>query len=834
MPVRSRTYAVAFALLLLPFATTLLQAQLFHGGGMYNVGVEPQRVVAADFNHDGKLDLATVDFTSEDVSILLGDGNGRFQPPKQFATNLDPSALVVGDFNRDGNLDLAVTEYGFNISFQLEGELAIFFGNGDGTFRPGPVYPLTQPYDITVADFNGDGFLDLAVADNGANLVRVFMGNGDGTFAPPVNRYGPAAERVLAVDLNGDGHPDLAVLAYCAAQLKTCPHGAVEVFLNDGRGSFGAPRFFRVAVGPDGVAAADLNHDGKMDLVVANNNFESPSVISVLLGRGDGTFEPAVNYNAGAGPAGVAIADLNGDGNLDVVVANVGDSTLSVFFGLGNGKFQPAQSVAFKKNTVPISVVAARFQPHRLPDLAVALDFANRLAILLNPTPPPNPNADEWTWKSGANTVNQSGNYGTLGIAAASNVPGARVSASSWADPFGDLWLFGGFGVDSTNAAQQGDLNDLWEYSRGKWTWMGGSNVKEQPGTYGTQGQSSLINVPGARFEAASWTDPLGNFWLFGGLGIDSTGTRGQLNDLWMYNGSWTWMSGANVGSQPGTYGTQGIANGANVPGARVDAATWVDSSGNLWLFGGEGYDSAGRFGILNDLWEYNPSSGEWTWMGGSNLHNQFGNYGTQGTAALTNVPGSRTNPVTWTDKAGDLWLFGGQGNDKDGVKCQQTVGPCVLNDLWEYSTSTSEWTWIGGSNVVEQPGTYGTEGTPAAGNFPGARNSAVSWTDTHGDFWLFGGFGFDSTIGPPQVFGDLNDLWKYSAGQWTWMGGSNQAGQTGTYGTRGAAAPGNVPGARESAVSWVDRSGNLWLFGGFDPFVVNSGKFNDLWQFQL
>jgi N-acetylneuraminic acid mutarotase len=374
-----------------------------------------------------------------------------------------------------------------------------------------------------------------------------------------------------------------------------------------------------------------------------------------------------------------------------------------------------------------------------------------------------------------------------------------------------------------------------------EWTWMSGSNVVNQSGTYGTKGTTAASNVPGARYQAVSWMDASENFWLFGGLGKDATGLRGYLNDLWKYtNGEWTWMSGSAVASQAGTsvrqgmYGTRGVAAPDNVPGARVDASSWTDADGNLWLFGGGGWDSTGTGGILNDLWKYSPSTNAWTWLSGSNKVDQFGVYKTEGVAGSGNVPGARTNAVTWIDAAGNLWLFGGQGDDSNGCKAAP-AGPCELNDLWEYSPSTNAWTWLSGSNIVDEPGVYGTEGVAAPGNVPGARDSAVGWKDAAGNFWLFGGYGFDSTPSP-GVFGDLNDLWKYSptTNTWTWVSGSTKAGQLGMYGTQGTAAPGNFPGARDSAVGWIDRSGNLWLFGGGDYLsIAFGGKFNDLWEYQ-
>ncbi len=137
------------------------------------------------------------------------------------------------------------------------------------------------------------------------------------------------------------------------------------------------------------------------------------------------------------------------------------------------------------------------------------------------------------TWVSGANVANQGGTYGTLGTAATTNVPGAREPAVSWTDSAGSFWLFGGQGFDS--AGNQGELNDLWKYSAGEWTWVNGANVISQSGVYGTLGTAAAGNVPGARCCAVSWTDSAGNLWLFGGWGYDSAGNKGDLNDLWKY-----------------------------------------------------------------------------------------------------------------------------------------------------------------------------------------------------------------------------------------------------------------------------------------------------------
>jgi N-acetylneuraminic acid mutarotase len=454
---------------------------------------------------------------------------------------------------------------------------------------------------------------------------------------------------------------------------------------------------------------------------------------------------------------------------------------------------------------------------------------------------------NEWTWVSGSNLPNQPGVYGTLGTPAAANVPGWRTGAASWTDKSGNLWLFGGEGLSANFA---GTLNDLWEFnpSTGEWAWMGGSDTTYQPGVYGTQGVPAGTNIPGAREQASCWTDSSGNFWLFGGNGYDENGNGGLLNDLWEFNPTtkqWTWVAGSRFNSEVGVYGTLGTPAALNAPGARSDAASWVDKSGHFWIFAGDGYDAQNIApeGVLNDLWEFDPASGEWTWMGGnSTVPNEGwvpGVYGTLGTPAAGNLPGSRSNTVTWTDASGNLWLFGGLGY---GISTSIYEG--FLNDLWEFNPATNEWAWMGGSDSVPgsdktQPGVYGTLGTPAAGNVPGGRADAVSWTDASGNLWFFGGL---ADSGPDRLF--YNDLWVYipSTNEWAWMGGSDQPSQLGfevygtlgVYGTEGVPAAGNMPGSRTLASSWVDKSGNFWLFGG--NYLNSSGVYtdlNDLWRYQ-
>lgn len=444
--------------------------------------------------------------------------------------------------------------------------------------------------------------------------------------------------------------------------------------------------------------------------------------------------------------------------------------------------------------------------------------YASGISSFLNDLWKYVPSTGQWTWMSGDTTGNRIGIYGSKGVSISSNKPGGRSGAVSWTDASGNLWLFGGYGY---GANTPGALNDLWKYvpSTGQWIWMNGDTAG-QKSVYGTKGTASPTNTPGGRQNAVGFTDTLGNLWLFGG-----NDSSASFNDLWMYQlstGQWTWISGDSIINQRGVYGTKGVATSTSKPGGRYHAVSWADASGNLWLFGGSGY-SISRSGNLSDLWKYVPSSGQWTWMSGDSTVNQTGVYGNNGIATSASKPGGRYSAVSWKDTSGNLWLLGGIGYAPGNT----TTYPSGLNDLWKYVPSTGQWTWMSGDNVFAHVGYYGTKGVAASTNKPGERERAVSWTDSSGNFWLFGGAGYDA-----KSESYLNDLWKYtsSTGQWTWISGDSTVNSFGVYGIKGIAASANKPGARAGAISWTDASGNLWLFGGDGS--IGPGSLNDLWKF--
>jgi N-acetylneuraminic acid mutarotase len=455
-----------------------------------------------------------------------------------------------------------------------------------------------------------------------------------------------------------------------------------------------------------------------------------------------------------------------------------------------------------------------------------------------------------WTWVTGSMQTAAPGVYGgttpATVVPSFSNTPGARRSATTWVDSSGNMWLFGGFGFDGSLNGY-GLFNDLWRYNphTNVWTWVKGASVSGAASVYGgatpATATSSSANGPGARSSATGWIDAANNLWLFGGT--DST--SGSLNDLWRYDPTtnvWTWVHGSNINNALGIYGgstpSTATPSTSTTPGARNSSASWIDSTGNLWLFGGGGYGATGASSALNDLWRYSPGTNRWTWISGVNSTGASGVYGgsTPSTSipSSTVTPGARNGAIAWRALNGTLWLFGGYGVDS-------IARYGALNDLWQFNPDTQLWTWVNGSSAINTQGVYGgtTPGTavPSADNTPGARRSAHGWAHSVrilsgssiisvDEFWLFGGEGIDAT----NQDGRLNDLWKFTPrnGRWTWMGGASNHNGSGVFGTRGSPSTANVPDARVSGATWYALNGDFWMFGG----LGNDAYRNELWKF--
>ncbi len=288
---------------------------------------------------------------------------------------LAPIFVAAADFNHDGYLDLAVA----NTALGSGGSVSILLGNGDGTFQSavflgGGNYPRS----IAVADFNNDGNLDLAVANESPSRggsVTVFLGHGDGTFqAPSFMMAGAYPASVVAADFNGDGRVDLAVAN--SQQFQTTPpfkNGSISVFLGNGDGTFGPSTFYRAGASPISLTVADLNGDGHLDLAAAD--FQG-TALAVLMGVGDGTFQDPLFVAAGREPFCVASADLDGDGTVDLVSANGSitstGGSISISLGAGSGSF--GQTAYYRAGQGVAFVAVGDFNQDGVPDLAVADD----------------------------------------------------------------------------------------------------------------------------------------------------------------------------------------------------------------------------------------------------------------------------------------------------------------------------------------------------------------------------------------------------------------------------------------------------------------------------
>jgi len=369
-----------------PPPASFVTAKMFQVGGGYGdpnayYGTEPYDLAVGDFNNDGKLDIIAACWSAE-VTVNLGNGDGTFQSRNHVYALSHAQAVAVGDFNGDGNLDAAVLASG------NPGSVAIFLGDGTGNLTQVGSYPVgnqgSGTSNIAVGKLHGGGNLDLVVTNSNDNTVSVLLGNGDGTFQPQVAYsttgsypFNTFPQWVAIADVNKDGYLDLVT-----ADAGNAGGGGISVLLGNGNGTFQAPVFYSdvlnnsgVGVEANGVAIADLNGDGNLDVVTAAWTWNN---VNVFLGNGDGTFKPAVGYPVPNAQT-IAIADLNG--KQDLIVADYAESTTWVLLGNGDGTFEPG--VAYATDEGDQGLVVADFNGDGNLDFAVGNDYGPFMTVAL-------------------------------------------------------------------------------------------------------------------------------------------------------------------------------------------------------------------------------------------------------------------------------------------------------------------------------------------------------------------------------------------------------------------------------------------------------------------
>jgi hypothetical protein len=329
-------------------------------------GIETEFLAVADVNGDGRLDVVVTSARSNNVGVLLGNGDGTFQPVVVYPSGGEwPLKVAIADVNCDGKPDIVEVS-------ELSNSVSVLLGNGDGTFQS-PVSYTPGGYGVAVGDLNGDGKPDIVVVDYAGG--GVLLGNGDGTFQQAIS-YDAGGNRVTLADLNNDGKLDVIV--------SNTQLGTVAVLMGDGDGTLKAPTLYGVGgYYLTAVAIGDVNGDGKSDLVLVNciSPFGCTGVVSVMFGNGDGTFQSPVNYSTGGyWPGSVTIGDVNSDGKPDLVVANncndqmcrnQTEGGVAILLGNGDGTFRPAARYS-GGGIYTNDVVLADVNRDGVPDLVIA------------------------------------------------------------------------------------------------------------------------------------------------------------------------------------------------------------------------------------------------------------------------------------------------------------------------------------------------------------------------------------------------------------------------------------------------------------------------------
>ncbi|RYF55502.1 MAG: hypothetical protein EOO39_37910, partial [Cytophagaceae bacterium] len=327
------------------------------------------------------------------------------------------------------------------------------------------------------------------------------------------------------------------------------------------------------------------------------------------------------------------------------------------------------------------------------------------------------PTSNKWAWLGGgtgtdASSVGIAGTYGTKGVASPTNFPGSRTALGA-VDAAGDFWIIGGYGYGSS-ATDTGVLDDAWKYNfgSGQWTWVAGSGLVNEARVLSAPGVYDANNTMGGRDGFALWRS--GNdLYIFGGLNQFNLygSVLDNFNDVWKIStttGQYALVSDSNSPST-GVFGAIGVASASYIPSGRFSPAIGQDPGGNFYVISGKGYDSAATGGFIGDVWKFNPSTSEWSWIQGpKSLPLYIGVTGTKGVPSATTDPGLRINSDLFATLDDGIGIFGGMY-----PLYTQTSTELGFNSIYTFNSTTSQWTWKNGSSGLCGTAEYGTKGTP-------------------------------------------------------------------------------------------------------------------------
>jgi len=649
------------------------------------VGTSPRGICSADFNNDGKMDLATSDMGSANVAVLIGDGTGAMTFSVNVGAGTNPRSVVSADFNADGKADLAVANN------TAAGTVNVLLGNGNGTFSAATPFAVGNlPSALVSGDFNGDGNPDLAVANNNSNNVFILLGNGSGGFSTSSvsTAAGGNPTGITTGYFNADPYLDLAVSNSTTAN--------VSILIGSSSGTFTLGSNFSSGSGsfPMGVVSADFNGDGKADLATANAGNNNSSV---LLGNGDGTFGTAVAYGASNTYYGICKGDFNADGKIDLATVSNNNNNISVQLGNGNGTFQASVTLGLNGGTSPYSICSADFNGDGKPDLATANNSTNNASVLLN------------TIMTGSTSQTNVSCMGGNDGAASANLTGG-------VSPYTYYWNPNNY----TTQTITGLLPQNYSVT-----------------VTSASGCTATATVSIAQRTADSWV-PKANF---GGLGRYnavgfSIGSKGYVGTGW--NGShsqdwWEWDQASNIWTQK-----------ANFPGTGRDMASGfsIGTRGYIAM----GYDGSAPHNT--DLWEYNPNNNTWTaktsFIGTARWSAACFSIGAKGYLG-TGYDGTQTNGFWAWDQSTNAWTqlaaYGGPGRSaavgfsigNKGYIGTGGNGASAFQDFWEYDPGTNAWasraSFPGTARIGASGFSIGTKGYIGAGG-------SVAGTVYYKDFW--------------------------------------------------------------------------------------------------